>query len=255
MSPIKKKIFRILLTLIFIMGILIFIINKYVIADIPISERIGTATGTSITLQESTYVKAYSTTKYFSLLKQNNYESAYKMLTDEYKAYMPYDKYLENIKNFDCNNQGVKSVKQISQYGYIVNIENKNTKEENNYLVYMNDLNNKTFTISPDGFVYYDTKVRKNETTKMKASLESYLIFEDKIEFKLKLKNKTAEAIVIDDIRSDLTKGGTINNKFTSITLAPKEEREITFLVEDANYYIPKNVIIKFGNRSLYIDI
>lgn len=255
MSPIKKKIFKILLTLIFVMVILIYIINKYVIADIPISERIGTATGTSITIQESTYVKAYSTTKYFLLLEQKDYESAYKMLTDEYKAYMPYEKYLENIKNFDYDNQGVKSVKQISQYGYIVNIENKDTKEKNNYLVYMNDLNNKTFTISPDGFVYYDTKERKNETSIMKAVLKSYLIFEDKIEFKLTLKNKTSEDIVIDDIRAELTKGGTINNKFAGTTLAPKEEKDITFLVEDANYYIPKNVIIKSGNRSLYIDI
>ena len=119
----------------------------------------------------------------------------------------------------------------------------------------MSDLNNKLFTISPDGFVYYDNKERKEESGILNATLKDYLIFEDSIQFKLVLKNKTSKELTIDDIQAELTKGGKINNKFESITLAAKEEREITFLVEDANYYIPKNVIIKTGNRSLKIDL
>ena len=255
MNKVGKKIQKILIVLIFIMGIAIFLLNKYVLQEMPIAERIGTATETSVTIEESLHIKTYSTTKYFSLLSDGEYEKAYQMLTDEYKAYMPYEQYLEKIKNFDYNNQGVKAVKQISQYGYIIKLENKDTKEETHYLVYMSDLNNKLFTISPDGFVYYNNKERKEESGILSAKLKDYLIFEDSIQFKLVLKNKTSKELTIDDIQAELTKGGKINNKFESITLAAKEEREITFLVEDANYYIPKNVIIKTGNRSLKIDL
>lgn len=255
MNKVGKKIQKILIVLIFIMGIAIFLLNKYVLQEMPIAERIGTATETSVTIEESLHIKTYSTTKYFSFLSDGEYEKAYQMLTDEYKAYMPYEQYLEKIKSFDYNNQGVKAVKQISQYGYIIKLENKDTKEETHYLVYMSDLNNKLFTISPDGFVYYDNKERKEESGILNATLKDYLIFEDSIQFKLVLKNKTSKELTIDDIQAELTKGGKINNKFESITLAAKEEREITFLVEDANYYIPKNVIIKTGNRSLKIDL
>ena len=255
MNKVGKRIQKILIILIFIMGIAIFVLNKYVFQEMSIAERIGTATETSVTIEESLHIKTYSTTRYFSLLNEGKYNKAYQMLTDEYKAYMPYEQYLEKIKTFDYNNQGVKAVKQISQYGYIVKLENKDTKEETHYLVYMSTFNNKLFTISPDSFVYYDTKERKEESNVLRARLENYLIFEDSIQFKLVLKNKTSEELTIDDIQAELTKGGKINNRFEPITLAAKEEKEITFLVDDANYYIPKNVIIKMGNRKVQIDL
>lgn len=255
MNTVGKKIQKILIIFIFIMAITIFLLNKYVLQEMPIAERIGTATETSVTIEESLHIRAYSISRYFSLLNEGEYEKAYQMLTDEYKAYMPYEQYLAKIKTVDYNNFGVKAVKQISQYGYIIKLENKDTKKETHYLVYMSDLNNKLFTISPDGFVYYDTKERKEESKILSAKLESYLIFEDSIQFKLILKNKTSDELTIDDIQAELTKGGRINNKFKSLTLAAKEEKEITFLVEDANYYIPKNVIIKMGSRRLQINL
>ena len=95
MNKVGKKIQKILIVLIFIMGIAIFLLNKYVLQEMPIAERIGTATETSVTIEESLHIKTYSTTKYFSLLSDGEYEKAYQMLTDEYKAYMPYEQYLE----------------------------------------------------------------------------------------------------------------------------------------------------------------
>ena len=146
---------------------------------------------------------------------------------------------------------GVITVKQLSSYAYILTLENSDTKKETTYITYVNKFNDENFTISPNNFLYYENISKKEKSKNLEVTFEEYVATIDSITFKMKMKNKTNEEMVINDVKVKLTNGGTITNKFETVTLQPKEEREISFTYEGMNYYIPKTVYVETPKTTI----
>lgn len=251
----KNKLLRFLLYLIFGMIIAIFILKKYVLAEIPISEKFGSYQPSSISLYDSIYISTYSTTKYFNLIENGKYELAYRMLSDEYKKYMPYEKYIETVRGKDFSNWVVKSIKQISDITFIVTLEDRDTLEEHIYIVYASKFNSKVFTISPEKFIYYDAPNKTEKANGLECTLIEYSVFQDSMDFRIKLKNNTSNPITVQDVKIELTLAGRLADKFNTITLAPKEEKEINLLYSETSYYIPKNVLIETEKTTIKFEL
>ena len=251
----KNKLLRFLLYLIFGMIIAIFILKKYVLAEIPISEKFGSYQPSSISLYDSIYISTYSTTKYFNLIENGKYELAYKMLSDEYKKYMPFEQYLETLKEKDFSNWVVKSIKQISDITFIVTLEDRDTLEEHIYIVYASKFNSKVFTISPEKFIYYDEPNKVEKSNGLECTLIDYIVFQDNMNFRIKLKNNSSNPVTITDVKIELTLAGRLADQFKAITLASGEEREIQLLYSETSYYIPKNVLIETEKSTIKFEL
>lgn len=253
-TSVKNKILKFLLISIVIMLIIIIAIKCFVLKEIPITEKIGNASAMSVSLNDSLHIKTYSTTKYFSLLNGKLYDRAYSMLTEEYQRYVPYETYLEEAKKINTN-QGVTSIKQLSKHAYILTLENIDTQEITTYIAYINKFNSENFTLSPCGFVYYDILNMKSKNEQISAELIDYLVMDNSIQAKLKIKNNTKQNVEIDDITIEVSKGGIISNKFEPLILSGKEEREITIKYEDTNYYIPSAITVITDGAKLKFEL
>ncbi|MBQ9267617.1 MAG: hypothetical protein IJ217_04995 [Clostridia bacterium] len=250
----KKKAVKILFFFALFMLIAIIVLNKYILEEVPISERIGTYMPMSVSLNDATFVKAYSTSKYFELLKEGEYEKAYKMLTPEYQRYMSYENYLKTIQGYHFD-MPVKQVKQLADHTYIVTLEDTEKQEEHIYFAYANKFRNETFTISPDKFIYYDAPNIKHKSNGLEATVENYLVMQDSITVKMKFKNNTSKEMKIEDVMVEITLSGRLADAMEPITLAPKEEREITLTFDGTSYYIPKSVIVEAEKTTVVIEL
>lgn len=251
----KKKLGKVLFGLILFMIIAIYILRKYVLADVPISQKFGAYQPSSISLNDSIHIKTYSTTKYFDLIERKEYDLAYQMLTDEYKRYMSYDKYLNEINKYNFKDWVVKSVKQISDVTFVITLEDMVTKENHIYIVYANKFNNKVFTISPEKFIYYDAPNTVENSRGLECTLVEYSVFQDSVNLRLKINNKTSKEVTINDVKVELALAGRLANKFEPVTLAPHEEKEYEISYTDTSYYIPKDVLIETEFTTIKIDL
>ena len=251
----KKKFLKALFSVMFVLAIIDFVLYRYIGREPLIRERISAYNPVSISLNDSLKVRAYSTSLFFKHIEDGEYKKAYGMLTDEYKKYVSYDDFLESLKVYDHTNLGVKSVKQLTDHTFVVLLEDKDTKEEHLYTVYSNRLNNEIFTISPDKFVYFDKVNSKKSNAGLEVTLESFLVLQDSINIKLKVKNKTSKEIDINDVRVELALSGRLANKFEKTTIAPKEERSIDVVYTETSYYLPKSISVETPKSSVYFEL
>ena len=249
------KLLKAFVIFVFIMIIAIIVLNKIANNEMPIYERFGNYLPMSISLKDSLYVKTYSITNYLNLIEKHDYEKAYSMLTTEYKKLKPYEEYVRDIENFEYENIVVKSIKQLSEYTYTIELENTNTKETNIYTAYMDEFNKKVFTISPDKFIYYDDPDVAVESNGISAKLKEYMVMQDSVELSLTIKNNTQNDQIIEDIKLNLANRGVLAHQFEKMTIKAGEEKNLNVLYSETDYYIPTSVVIETDKTTLMIDL
>lgn len=252
-----KKIFGFLLIAYIVVFVLINAKSKYDTLDPDIVERIGFSTETNIPIDKVLTIREHAIERYKKYLINSDYESAYAMLTDEYKNYCSYDEYINNIKNIDYNSIEVEDINSKNDYCYVASIVYKQNGEEvhTKYLLYVTKYENNDFYISPDGFLssYYNQEFSKDD---ININIEKCNIFTDRVEFKGTIKNVSwFSDIQIKQI--DLSYDTSLTTPH-SVDLTIKKGEEVPFdIVYDGfEYFVPNNVRIEQdkgnGETSIY---
>lgn len=182
---------------------------------------------------------------YANHIKNENFKEAYEMLSEEYRNVIDYENYIKTIADIDFETFDMKDIKMKTVNTYVATVvyEKNNEMFETVYMLYLNEINPKIITISPDKFVY-GYKNLKFKMDNMELNVQECNVCTDNIKMIAKIKNTSLfETITLSNI--GLGFDDAINkNKNIDLTLAPGEEKEIT-MEYDTNYYIPNNIKLK----------
>ncbi|MBO5178818.1 MAG: hypothetical protein J6B87_00505 [Clostridia bacterium] len=246
----KPKLLRNLLIACAIALLVNFILNKNVFEDMKIQNRVHSSLPISVTMQDALFVKTYSIDKYIAFIKGGETQKAYSMLTNEYKAYKTYDKYLDDIQGIDFSTFKLKEVKQISENTYLtpVEYERNGVLENAEYIVLANKLNDKNMKIAPNKFLYHFEEKQKFSKDSIKFTIEECIVEADAIKLTVLIKNSN----LFEEIK--ITEIGVAFNELESKTqaiedgiLKPGESKAYDIEIE-SNYYIPKYLKV---NRNI----
>ena len=222
----KKKILKFLILIIVIEIVVIIIINFNINNPKTIEEKIGYGQIQSIPIKDYTYVRIMAIESYFNRIEEKEYEEAYSMLIDEYKEYMPFEEYKEKIKDINPETLNIKKIKAKNEYCFISEIEINN--EEQTYICYMNEYNNKIFNIAPDNFLTYSKSDFKEKKSGLLIEIKDYITNIEDITVNLKLENNSNKDILLKDIKFVTTTNSEKDTDFKEISLKPKEAKEIS---------------------------
>lgn len=241
-----KKIIIFLAMTCIILGIIKFVLDTSVFNDIEIQNRMSSMLPTSVTVENALYVKTYSIAKYLAYIEVGEYEKAYNMFTDEYKAYKSYKDYMSDIKDIDFTTFRVQEVKELTENTFIVPVEYMQNGEllEETYLVLVNKVNDKIMKISPDRFLYSLEDKLEFSKNHIKFIIEEETVYSDKIHLKVTVKNNN----LFEDI--NITKIGIGYNlqesKMETVNAKIEAKSSQTFEIEfSANYDVPKYLKIE----------
>ena len=240
-----KKLFKGLFLGYIVVMIAMFVINGLLKDERNIYKKIGSMEPYSISIKDALNIKSYGFETYVSYLKNNDTKSAYKMLTEEYKKIISYESYLKTLENINFDTFDMKEIKMKTTNTYVATIvyEKNDVDVETKYLFYLNEINPKIITISPDNFIY-GYKNTKFKMDGVELYVEECIAYIDTVRLNATLKNTSLfETMEFTNIGVGYDES--INkNENIDITLAPGEERELN-IEYSTNYYIPNNVKLK----------
>lgn len=221
------------------------IMNTYKEDTGDIYERIGSMQPSSISIKDALKIKGYAIMPYADYIKKGDTKSAYNMLSDDYKEYITYEDYLNEIAGIDFETFDMKEIKIKSEGTYVATIVYEKNKEEieTEYLLYLNPANPKIITISPDKFIY-NFKDLNFSVNNVRFEVNDCTIYSDKIYLNAIVKNSSLfETMKFSNV--GVGYGENVSKpQNVDIVLEPGEEKNIEIEYE-TNYYIPNNIKIK----------
>lgn len=221
------------------------IINHFSQSTKTIYEKIGSYELSSISIREALNIKGYAILPYADYIKAGDTKSAYEMLTEDYRKVVSYEEYLESIKGIDFNTFNMKEIKLKAEGTYVATVvyERNGEEKETDYLLYLNELNPKIITISPNKFIYNFGNL-KFKMDGLELKLEECNIYTDSIKMTAIIKNTSLfDTMTFTNI--GVGYGENINkSQNVEFALKPGEMKEIEIDYE-TDYYIPNNIKIK----------
>lgn len=240
-----SKLLKFLLIAYIIVIIAWVILDKYANDKRPIEQKIGSMSLSSISIKDALNIKGYSILPYADYIKAGDTKSAYNMLTEEYRAAVSYEDYLKTIEGIDFYTFDMKEIKLKAEGTYVATVvyEKNGEQTETDYLLYLNEVNPKIITISPNKFIYNysDLKFKMDD---VEVTLQECNIYTDHIEMTALIKNTSwFDTMKFTNIgvgyNDNVSKNGNVD-----FTLEPGEIKEIDISYE-TEYYIPNNIKIK----------
>lgn len=238
-----KSFFGFILIAYIVVFVIKYSINKFALGKKDIYEKIGNGVSVSIHTLDAYKIKEYSIKRYANYILKNDYESAYNMLSDEYRAYYDIDGFKEQIQGIDFSTIDMKDIKAKSDYCYIANVEFKRNGElvETTYILYSNEYNTESFTISPDKFLcsYRNQDFKKDG---IHLHIDSCLVYIDEIKLVGTISNESwFSDMEFNGI--DISYGYTMNSKKDlNLSLKKDESAPIDVTFSGFNFFIPNNV-------------
>ena len=151
-----KKIFSFLFVAYAIVLLMIYTKHKYEEKTKDVATKIGAGIETNITVEKTLQIKKLTIDRYKKYMLAGEYDSAYNMLTDEYKYYCDFDTFVANASTIDWSTVDVEDINAKNDYCYVATVVHRNDDQiiKTKYLLYLNRYLTDVFTISPDNFVY-----------------------------------------------------------------------------------------------------
>ena len=239
------KFFRFILISYILVIIISTIISNTIKKQEDIVARIGTNEPYSISIKDALYIKAYCIEPYIELLKESNYQEAYKMLTTEFQEVTSYEEYLNSIQGIDFNTFEMKNIKMKAEGTYVADIMYKRNdiEEETKYLLYVSPYNSEVIAISPNQFIYSYNNLNF-KIDKLELNIQECNINIDSVKLKMRIKNKaTFENVKISSIGVGYSDAAN-REETVELLIKPGEEKEVEINYE-TNYYVPNNIKIK----------
>ncbi len=239
----KKSWKFMLITLIILFAVYLLVKNYTVsITDMPtkIGSRVG---GGELSISDYYTLKSYIDL-YKKYLSKGKYEEAYSMLGYSYKSYVPYEKYLENIKNDNIAEYALDGINIVTDTTYDVILSNSGDEKHYSMVI---DSTSKNSVIYPDSFLEYKEVKDQVNKKKVEVTLNDYIVNIDKCVLNFKIKNNTNDTVSFSSSTLLTDKQDTVQNE-EKIVLNAKEEKEIT-LEYETDYAFPKQVAL-YRNTS-----
>lgn len=216
-----KRLCGILIVLIICGLVFIFSSQKHLDNEYDISKIIGEHnTGGDISIEEYVVLVKNTIGTYLNYLTNEDFEKAYALLTPEYKEYVSYEQYLEEMQKLSLNGYRVKDMvrKTENMYEAYIEIADGNTY---GYLIIFND---EKFGIAPDEFLKYSVVDEKIEKDKVEYSLIGYKVELNKCIFDICINNKNDEIIEISDAKMTTNEGGKVKADTAVFKVEPNTE-------------------------------
>lgn len=244
-TQLQWKILRFIVVSYIVVFITAGIIKHYTREEIDISTKIGHLEPHSISIKDSLNVNLYGIGMYVNYLKNNNYEEAYSMLTEEYREVFNYEDFLQSIDGIDFETFRVESLKMKAEGTYVADVsyDRNNEKKFTQYLVYVNPYNSEKMTISPNKFIYSYSDL-KFEKDQIEVILKECYIYTDSIKMSVLVKNKSLFK-TMEFIDLGIGYGDTISQQNDIELILEPGEENIIEAEYDVNYYVPNNIKIK----------
>lgn len=219
--------------------ILIYIfVNDYAKSFVNVEDQIGTRVGGGeLSVRDNAILKTYLEL-YKEYIVKGEYEKAYNMTGKSYKEYLPYEEYVEKVKNQNFEDLIFKNIEIATTSIYDVTFSMSG--DEGHYSVLYDD--EKKLYIYPDSFLSYAKVENKVTKKKLEVKLEYYVTNIDKCMLGFSVENRSNDTVEISK-----SKLFTSENRFVesdeNIIINPKESKKIV-LEFDTDYSIPKEVIL-----------
>ena len=221
------------------------ILDKYANDKRSIEQKIGSMSLSSISIKDALNIKGYAILPYADFIKDGDTKSAYNMLTEEYKAAVSYDEYLNTIEGIDFYTFDMKEIKLKAEGTYVATVvyEKNGEQNETDYLLYLNEVNPQIITISPNKFIYNYSNL-KFKMDGIELTLQECNVYTDHIEMTALIKNTSwFDTMKFTNIgvgyNENVSKMGNVD-----FALGPGEIKEID-ISYDSEYYVPNNIKIK----------
>lgn len=234
-----NKITKILLIIVCFLLVIYFILNGYVKDSENIAKLIGNKVGGGELTMSNYYSLSQCIETYFHYLKDKHFETAYKMLNNNYKEYVSFENYKSEVLKYNYDNARVMNINPITTTTYNVVTDISGEKEDFTIVLNKDGI---SFLLFPNTFLDYQ-KINKKEKRKgLECNLEDYTVNTNNNTFNFTFSNNSNENISINS-------GTLITNlddkieKTIDINLSPKETKKISISF-DTNYAFPKEIIL-----------
>ena len=220
---------KILLFLVFIILILLLMINsikEYSSKNLDITNRIGREIGsTSLTKKEYVLLAEQTIGLYIHYVKENEFEKAYSMCTNEYHNLVSFEDFKEAVSKKDYSSCVVQSIVHRTENMYVATLIIG--EEKNQFLIIMSET---SFNIVPEPFLKYVEVNKSISKDGVKYELIGYQINVEQCYFDVKITNNKKEDISILSAGMKLSSGYEIMASNPSYIISPGEEKETTFV-------------------------
>lgn len=241
-----NKITKILLIIVCFLLVVYLILNGYVKDSENMAKLVGNKIGGGELTMSNYYSLSQCAETYFHYLRDKDYETAYKMLNNNYKEYISFEKYKEKVIKNNYENTEITDINPITKTTYNV-ITDVSGEKENCTIILNND--GVSFLLLPDNFLDYQKINKKVSKKSLECYLTNYVVTTTNNTFKFSITNKSSEDI-------NIASGKLITNLDDNlecaidINILPKETKEISVsFVTD--YAFPKKIILyrNIGNN------
>lgn len=244
-TKVQWKMLKFLFFAYIIVMVIWLVINNYLGDKKSIYQKIGYREPYSVSTKDALIAKESSIVPYANYIKAGDTLSAYNMLTEEYKKATTYEEYLKTLEGIDFETFDMKEIKMKAEGTYVATIvyDRENVQEETEYLLFVNEVNPKIITISPNKFIY-SFKDLKFKEDNIELTIQSCNIYIDSISMTGVVRNKSMfETMEFKNIGVGYGENSSKIENF-DFSLKPGESKEIK-IEYNTNYFMPNNIILK----------
>ena len=238
-----NKITKFLLIVASILLVVYLFINGYIKESENISKLMGSKVGGGELSTRDYYSLAQCVETYTNYLAKKDYETAYKMLNNNYHTYVSFHDYKERVSKRDNTKTIIEDIEAITPTTFCVTTNTSGEKERISIIV---NKDNNNFLLLPYSFLDYKTTNLKVRQKGLQCILKEYVVNTNEIIFHFEFTNNTNSEIKIQN--------GMLNTNFEdkitqeiNLSIAPQETKEYALSFE-TEYMFPKRVILYRSN-------
>lgn len=230
MKKFVKFVFKVVIFLFFLVVIIQIVLKN----EPTLQEKVMYGQLQNLSTEDYMYVKIMSLDKYFNYLKENDFESAYLLLSDEYKKYMSFDEFVDYVGGINLEDVFIQNIKVKNEYCFIAEV--KVNGEIEDYVIFMNKHNNKSLKISPNGLLDYVESNKKIRRDNLEVEVKDYVINIDNISVNLLVRNTSKnDSVKIRDFKFVIANDVEKDTGFEELELSAQDTKELN-IVADSSY-------------------
>ena len=262
-TAILKKLYTIILVCFIVLLFLNNYVKKHTINSRSIRSLVGNNVSVNVGSKTSLLIREFSINPFVAFLKSYDYESAYKMCTDEYKKYFTLQDFTDTFSKIDVSSIALREVKAKTDLCYeakivyrlledkkavtnasgeLVQVEGE--QFETTFMLFPSAVNSEVIRISPNKFLYgYSEETFKKDG--LEVYVEKCLVYTDSVEIHATIKNNSwFSNISIHSVGVGLEEGLLRKFEFDK-ELAKGEEVKVERIIKDTDFFMPNNFQIE----------
>ncbi|MBQ9314980.1 MAG: hypothetical protein IJ220_08360 [Clostridia bacterium] len=238
-----NKITKFLLIIVCVLLVIYFFVNGYASKNENMAYLVGNKIGGGELSVSEYYSIAQCVETYQNYLAERNYETAYKMLNNNYKEYISFEEFKNKVSKKDYAKSVITDIEVITATTFHVKADVSGEKED--YTIIINS-ENSNFLLLPESFLDYRKSSIKTSKNNLNCELIDYLVNTNETVIHFDITNEGNEEIKISGGKLYTNLDDQVENDI-DVTIPAKTKKEISMSFE-TNYAFPNKVIIYRSN-------